>query len=117
MDAAQAPGFAHQAGLTAFGYTRTYSSGGYGCLNDRLRARRPGRCKKAGFDHVPFDDVADRGDQRADIPVVSALGARSWGILDGPRPGPPRRGGKIAVRRSFPRIESAALPNDFRRPG
>jgi hypothetical protein len=43
--------------------------------NNRLRARRLGRCKKAGFDHVPFDDVADRSDQRADVPAVAPLAA------------------------------------------
>ena len=77
MDAAQAPGFAHQAGADCIWDTRTELSGGYaiGCLNNRLRARRLGRCKKAGFDHVPFDDAADRGDQRADIPALAPLAA------------------------------------------
>ena len=73
MNAAQAAGFVHQARLAALGTERTQPSGGGSGrrLTDRLRGQGLSRDEKAGFDHVPFDDVAYRRDQRADITAIA----------------------------------------------
>src|ERR1700722_16851265 len=77
MNAAQAPGFMHQAPLVALWTERTKPCGGTSCrhLTDGLRDQRLSRDEKAGFNHVPFDDVAYRRNQRADIPAIAPLTA------------------------------------------
>jgi uncharacterized protein len=81
MNAAQAPGFVHQARLAALGTERTKPCGGGSGRRpiDRLRDQRLSRDEKAGFNHVPFDDVAYCRDQRADIPAIGPLTTpRAW---------------------------------------
>ena len=77
MNAAQAPGFVHQARLAALGTERTKpcDGGSGGRRTDRLRDQRLSRDEKAGFNHVPLDDVAYCRDQRADIPPIAPLTA------------------------------------------
>ena len=68
----------HQARLAALGTERTKPCGGGSGrrrLIDRLRNQNLSRDEKSGFNHVPFDDVAYRRDQRADISAIAPLTA------------------------------------------